>query len=427
MRDMKDSGIEWIGDVPQEWVLKKIKNAAEYISSGTTPASNNLDYYDGNVYWIQSGDIYGKSVVADTAVKVTELALKIPSLTFYVAPYIVMAMYGGSIGNTAISLIDACTNQACCCVKNDKKNDLHFMYYWLYICKDVFLFQAEGGGQPNISQSKIKNQYYVQPPLSEQEKIAAHLDRECSEIDALTADIKKQIETLEEYKRSVITEAVTKGLDPDVETKDSQVEWVGAIPAEWEMRKARYMFVQRFDKGNSLELQLLSPTQSYGVIPQWKYEELSGMVAVKLNEKADLMQLKTIHKGDYCISLRSFQGGFEYSKYEGVVSPAYQVFYPTVQIDDRYYKYMFKDRGFIEKMNSYTLTLRDGKNISFFDFGNTYIPYPPVEIQQTVADYLDRKCNEIENIIADKNKQLATLTEYKKSLIYEYVTGKKEV
>lgn len=204
--------------------------------------------------------------------------------------------------------------------------------------------------------------------------------------------------------------------------KYSGIEWVGEIPADWETRKARYIFIQRFDKGNSLELQLLSPTQNYGVIPQGKYEELSGMVAVKLNEKADLMQLKTVHKGDFCISLRSFQGGFEYSKYEGVVSPAYQVFYPVVRIDDGYYKYMFKDRGFIEKMNSYTMTLRDGKNISFFDFGNTYIPYPPIAKQQTIAAYLDRKCSEIDALIADIKKQIETLEEHKRSVITEAVT-----
>lgn len=264
-------------------------------------------------------------------------------------------------------------------------------------------------------------------PLIEQQIIANYLDSKCSEIDALTADIKKQIEMLEEYKRSVITEAVTKGLDSNMETMDSGTEWVGKIPTDWKMRKARYMFAQRLDKGNSFELQLLSPTQNYGVVPQWKYEELSGMVAVKLNEKADLMQLKTVHKGDFCISLRSFQGGFEYSKYEGVVSPAYQVFYPVVRIDDGYYKYTFKESGFIERMNSYTMTLRDGKNISFFDFGNTYIPYPPIEEQQVISAYLDRKCTEIDSIISVKKQQLESLAEYKKSLIYEYVTGKKEV
>ena len=137
--------------------------------------------------------------------------------------------------------------------------------------------------------------------------------------------------------------------------------------------------------------------------------------------------LKTIHKGDFCISLRSFQGGFEYSEYEGVVSPAYQVFYPTVEIADGYYRYLFKESGFIEKMNSYTMTLRDGKNIAFADFGNTYIPSPPVGEQAAIATYLDDRCARIDAIIADKRKQMEVIDEYKKSMIFEYVTGKKVV
>ena len=160
------------------------------------------------------------------------------------------------------------------------------------------------------------------------------------------------------------------------------------------------------DRGNNVCLQLLSPTQKYGVIPQDKYEELTGMNAVKLNDSTNYALLKTIHKGDYCISLRSFQGGFEYSEYD---------------------KYLFKEKGFIDVMNSYTMSLRDGKNIAFDDFGDTFIPVPPLDEQQEIADYLDNKCAEIEQIIADKKSQIETLDGYKKSLIYEYVTGKKEV
>ena len=267
----------------------------------------------------------------------------------------------------------------------------------------------------------------VEPELSEQCRIASFLDAKCAEIDALIADIQEQMYTLEQYKRSVITEAVTKGLNPDAEMKDSGEEWVGTIPASWKMKKGKYLFEQRNLRGNLIELQLLSPTQKYGVIPQLLYEELSGMSAVKLAEDADLMLLKTIHKGDYCISLRSFQGGFEYSEYEGVVSPAYQVFYPKAKIADGYYRYLFKENGFIEKMNSYTMTLRDGKNIAFADFANTYIPYPPVSEQATIADYLDTKCAVVDETIKQKQEQLATIEEYKKSLIFEYVTGKKEV
>lgn len=204
--------------------------------------------------------------------------------------------------------------------------------------------------------------------------------------------------------------------------KDSGFEWIGEIPVSWELHKGKYMFTQRNLRGNNIELQLLSPTQKYGVVPQLLYEELSGMNAVKLNENANLSALKTIHKGDFCISLRSFQGGFEYSEYEGVVSPAYQVFYPVIKVARGYYKYLFKECGFIEKMNSYTMTLRDGKNIAFADFGNTYIPCPPITEQQRIADFLDVKCAEIDTLAADIQTQIDTLEQYKRSIITETVT-----
>lgn len=204
--------------------------------------------------------------------------------------------------------------------------------------------------------------------------------------------------------------------------KSSGIEWVGDIPIMWNMQKGKYMFVQRSQRGNAHELQLLSPTQKFGVIPQNLYEELTGMNAVKLSEQADLSLMKTIHKGDFCISLRSFQGGFEYSEYEGVVSPAYQVFYPIVKIANGYYKYLFKEIGFIEKMNSYTMTLRDGKNIAFADFGNTYIPVPPHEEQELIAKFLDNKCMEIDNLITDIQTQIDILEQYKRSVINETIT-----
>lgn len=204
--------------------------------------------------------------------------------------------------------------------------------------------------------------------------------------------------------------------------KDSGVEWIGKIPKDWLLERGKYIFLQRNQRGNKDNLQLLSPTQKYGVIPQLLYDELSGMNAVKLNEKVDLSLMKTIHNGDYCISLRSFQGGFEYSKYEGVVSPAYQVFYPQIMISDGYYKYLFKDSSFIEKMNSFTMSLRDGKNIAYSDFSNSYIPYPPVSIQKSIANYLDYRCSEIDSLSADIQKQIDILNQYKQSVITETVT-----
>lgn len=204
---------------------------------------------------------------------------------------------------------------------------------------------------------------------------------------------------------------------------DSGIDWVGAVPENWKFKKGKYLFQLRSERGNTIELQLLSPTQKFGCIPQSLYEELTGANAVKLNEKTDLNLLKTIHRGDFCISLRSFQGGFEYSDYEGVVSPAYQVFYPTRNDVYRgYYKYMFKDGAFIDKMNSFTLSLRDGKNIAFADFGNTLLPRPSFEEQRTIADYLDKKTSEIDAAIKEAQELIEKYKAYKQSVITEIVT-----
>lgn len=419
MREMKDSGIEWIGSVPNWWSIVKGKYIMQLLDRPTLETDEVITCFrDGEVTLRANRREEGFTV------SMTEAGYQ----GIEVGDLVVHGMDGfaGAIGisdsrgkaTPVLNVLDS---------TQDKKYLSYLMRAMAYC--ELFLSLSTGIRVRSCDTNwrKLREIKYLVPPLPEQRLIASFLDARCAEIDALTADIQQQIDTLEQYKRSVITEAVTKGLNPDVKMKDSGEEWVGAIPDSWEMRKGKYLFAQRNLRGNSVELQLLSPTQRYGVIPQSLYEELSGMSAVKLNEKADLMLLKTIHKGDYCISLRSFQGGFEYSEYEGVVSPAYQVFYPIVKIADGYYKYLFKENGFIEKMNSYTMTLRDGKNIAFADFGNTYIPYPPVGEQKAIADYLDAKCAEIDGIISQKREQISTIEEYKKSLIFEYVTGKKEV
>lgn len=189
------------------------------------------------------------------------------------------------------------------------------------------------------------------------------------------------------------------------EMKDSGIEWIGQIPKEWELRRAKTLFTQRNSKGNEIEV-LLSPTQKYGVVPQ---SQLEGVVQVK--EDTDLQVFKTVHKGDFVISLRSFQGGFEYSLYEGVCSPAYQVFYPTSPICDTYYRYLFKSQSFISKMNNLTVGIREGKNIQYVDFANSQIPVPPLAEQERIAAFLDAECAEIDTVL---EKTRASIEEYKK-------------
>ena len=200
------------------------------------------------------------------------------------------------------------------------------------------------------------------------------------------------------------------------EMKDSGIEWIGEIPADWTLQRGKTIFAQRLTKGNQSEI-LLAATQKYGMLPQ---SEVEGVVQVK--EDADLQQFRTVHKKDFVISLRSFQGGFEYSQYEGVCSPAYQVFYNTNPICHNYYRLLFKSDGFIQKMNSMTVGIREGKNIQYSDFANSLIPVPPINQQQRIADYLDRKCSQIDSIIAWQQEVIEKLKAYKLSVITETVT-----
>lgn len=198
--------------------------------------------------------------------------------------------------------------------------------------------------------------------------------------------------------------------------KDSGIPWIGMIPEDWEVNRAKIYFHQRNSKGNANAV-LLAATQKFGMIPQTMVE---GVVQVKVD--TDLQFFKTIHKGDFVISLRSFQGGFELSEYEGVCSPAYQVFYNLKKIAHKYYKYLFKSYGFISKMNSLVVGIREGKNIQYKDFAESIIPIPPLPTQQRIADFLDRKCAEIDELAALQETMIAELKSYKQSVITEAVT-----
>lgn len=198
--------------------------------------------------------------------------------------------------------------------------------------------------------------------------------------------------------------------------KESGIEWIGKIPETWNVDIAKRVFKQRRDKGNE-ECQLLAATQKYGMYPQHLLEGV-----VKVAADTDLSLFKTVHKNDYVISLRSFQGGFEMSEYEGVCSPAYQVFYATRQISSQYYKYLFKSDAFIQEINSLTVGIREGKNILYDDFALLPIPIPPASDQRRIAEYLDKKCVEIDSLIALQEQMIEKLKVYKQSVITEAVT-----
>ena len=422
MREMKDSCVSWIGTVPSDWIRKKVKNAVSLIGSGTTPASSCLQYYESeDVNWIQSGDIYGIDTIIKTNTMISNAAVRsLSALHVYNPDFIVVAMYGGSVGNIAISKIEACVNQACCCIRTDNQNDLKFMYYWIYMCKSDFLRVSEGGGQPNISQAKIRNQYYMQPPLAEQRRIADFLDTKCAEIDALTADIQTQIDTLEQYKRSVITEAVTKGLNPDAEMKDSGIEWIGEIPATWNIIRGKYLlkYLQKPVKEDD------------GVITCFR----DGEVTLRSNRREDGFTMSDkeigyqgIDVGDLVVhGMDGFAGDIGISDSRGKASPVLNVM--DTKQNKRYIMYYLRSMAYSDVFVALATGIRVRScDLRWNKLADLPYPVPNIEEQIAIVEYIDATLEKTDAVITEKKSQIETLDEYKKSLIYEYVTGKKEV
>lgn len=215
-------------------------------------------------------------------------------------------------------------------------------------------------------------------------------------------------------------------LRPTIEMHND-IEWTGLTPRDWQAKKARWLFNERNERGNPFTVQLLTPSQKYGVLPQSLFQEISGTKPVQVGEEKDLSEFKTVRKGDFCISLSAYMGGFEYSDYDGVISPAYHSFYKASdEICNAYYKYLFKSQAFIDVVNLITpQSVRVGRNTSFENFKDVVLPVPSLGEQQAIADYLDGCCSRIDEIISEVTASIEEYKSLKQSVIFESVTGKK--
>ena len=422
----KDSGIAWIGEIPEHWDKNKIIRLFSIIGSGTTPKSSKEDNYIGSVNWIQSGDINGgyiencKNTISDTALK------EYPTLKIYKAPFIIVAMYGASVGNISISNIDGCVNQACC-VMNETKQNFKYLFYAMNSVKRYLIYKAEGGGQPNISQDNIINTWMPIPPFEEQQSIATYLDQKCGEIDELITLQEEMITKLQSYKQSVITEAVTKGLDKNVPLKDSGIEWIGKIPEHWSKNK----IIRLFSIIGSGTTPKSSKEDNYIGSVNWiQSGDINGSYIENCKNSISNTALKEyptlkIYKAPFIIVAMygASVGNISISNIDGCVNQACCVMNETKQN----FKYLFYAMNSVKKYLIYKAEGGGQPNISQDKIKNTWLPIPPLSEQQSIADYLDQKCSEIDELISIKQQKIEKLKDYKKSLIFECVTGKRKV
>lgn len=227
--------------IPVHWELFKAAHLFNNIGSGTTPKSDDHEFYeDGEVFWLTTGDLNDKNLTSCDG-KITRKALEEHSaLKEYPEGSVAIAMYGATIGKTALLQFRTTTNQACCVFPASTKIHNKYFHYQLLSLKPYILSLAVGGGQPNINQEILRSLKISVPKYKEQLFIASFLDRETLKIDALIAEQERLIELLQEKRQAVISHAVTKGLNPDAPMKDSGVEWLGEVPEHWIVTQLRH-------------------------------------------------------------------------------------------------------------------------------------------------------------------------------------------
>lgn len=432
----KDSGVEWIGEVPSHWEVMKTSLAFHGIGSGTTPSTSKKEFYDDNdgYYWLQTGDL-NDGLINDTSKKITKLAISQCNLKFYPIDSIVIAMYGATIGKVGILGIKTATNQACCVLPANKNMNSKFAFYEFLACKPALLVSAIGGGQPNISQDVIRKQKIAIPPLLEQNIIATYLDNKCSEIDNVISAQQKRIALLQELKQSVITHAVTKGLNPNVEMKDSGVEWIDKIPSNWNIVRLKNdcSLKGRIGWNGLRSEEFEKESYAYLVTGQdFVSSDIDWSKCYQINKKRyDEDPCIQLENGDLLITKDGTIG--KIAKVSNMDKPAclnsgiFVLKQKTRKEFVQGYLYWSLYSDLLKEFNSYTSTGTTILHLYQNVFENMPLVVPPKKEQQEISDYLDKKTKAIDLSLSKAQHQVELLQKYKQSLITEVVTGKRKV
>lgn len=414
-REMKDSGIEWIGEIPRCWHTSKLKYLGRYINGyafkpedwgsegipiiriqDLTGSTDRPNFFSGKIddkYLVKNGDILVSWA----------------------------ATLDAFVWNKGTGWLNQHIFKA---VPNEEKIDYSY-FFWMIkeSMKNMNNDNKHGIFMQHVTLDVFNNFSIPMPPLEEQRKIAAFLDRKCAEIDSVIADTRRTIEEYKKLKQSVITQAVTKGVRGARDMKDSGSVWFGEIPAEWRMVRLKYMFHIKKDIAGKEGYTVLSITQR-GITPK-NIESNEGQLA------ADYSKYQLVEPGDFAMNhMDLLTGWVDISKYDGVTSPDYRVFVLDDEASNKeYYLYMMQMCYF----NRIFYGLGQGVSgmgrwrLQADKFLNFYIAVPPAEEQDEIVEALKKQLSEMDALIAAKEQLLTELETYKKSVIYEYVTGKKEV
>lgn len=429
-RKMKDSGIEWIGDIPEGWEIRKIKNNF-MIYAGATPKSEKTEYWDGGIPWITPADFKTTDKYVSYGRKsLTALGYDSCGTTLVPTGSIIFSKRA-PVGSVVIAKNALCTNQGClACIPNDAVNSTYF-YYCMSIFTEQFELVSAGTTFKEIAASTFASFLLPCPPLSQQNEIVNFLDKESSRIDSMLSKTRSSIEEYKKLKQAVITQAVTKGVRGEREMKDSGVEWIGEIPREFDPVQLKF-FCKLITDGTHF-----SPTT---VENGWPYITAGDVHGIGL----DYNSAKRISEEDFqllvaqgCQPLKgdvllvkdgatTGRVGFVDSDTPCVILSSVAMLRPADNTDGHYLMYLLAS-DFLQKQILVSMAGSAMPRTTLTKLTKYIGLLSPLHEQKEIANYLDAKCAKIDGLIAKKEQLVKELESYKKSLIYEVVTGKREV
>lgn len=409
----KDSGIEWLGQIPTHWDLLRNKI---FITE-----HDNVVGQDAYKYTLLSLTKQGV-IQRDIESGKGKFPKEFDNYKIVESGNIIFCLFDvdETPRTVGLSSIDGMITGAYNVFSIKGINSQFYYYYFLAVDEAKALRPLYSGLRKVVKTERFAGLRIPVPPEEEQRQIVAYLDYKSNKINERICQRERELQTISELKQAEIATVVIRGLDPNVPMKESGIEWLGKIPAHWEVRKIKNCLQERSEKGYPNE-PILCATQSRGVIPQDMYDNRVVVV------NKDFDKLKLVKCGDFVISLRSFQGGIEYAYYQGIISAAYTILTPKDKRNSEYFKHLFKSHDFIQLLQTCVTGIREGQNINYAMLAKHFIPIPPIEEQQKIVLYIKNRLYVIDEYISKLKAEINYLQEYKQRLISDVVTGKVDV
>lgn len=417
-RPMKDSGIAWVNKIPSDWDIHPLYY---YFAERNRP---NRRGKENNLLSLS----YGKIIKKD--INICEGLLPASYNSYNIIDPLDIVLRLTDLQNDKRSLRTGLSHErgiitsAYVTLKPSNRVCPAFFHYLLHAYDvEKVLYNMGNGVRQSLNYAELSKLPLLEPSLQEQQRIAGYLDKKCAEVEGLSSNIQKQIEALEQYKRAVITETVTKGLNPSAPMKDSGIPWIGQIPQHWNCHPLYYYFAERnrpnrFGKENNL-LSL-----SYGKIIKKDINTCEGLLPASYNSYNIIDPLDIVLRlTDLQNDKRSLRTGL--ARERGIITSAYITIKPARQVVPTFFHYLLHAYD-VEKV-LYNMGNGVRQSLNYAELSKLPLIEPSIKEQQAIAEYLDKKCAKIDGIIQAKQQQLEELEQYKKAIIFEYVTGKKQV